>query len=184
MTTEANPEFPAGWDTTKVIPGNLVVPDDLSGEDIAPGIVATYEPRTPVLAKTGSAAMVVASVTGRACGLSARWFFTGARAVGFLGWRYVRAHDLQEVIGGMSKAGDWNKVDIVRKKRWRLLGWAAGIAASLNVAGWIALAKGAGMDAVWCCDGHPAHHHRRCHRRGRHPVRPLPGQPARARPHR
>jgi len=148
MTTEANHRLPADWDTTKVIPGELLIPDDLSGEDIAPGIVATYEPRTPVLAKTGSAAMVVASVTGRACGLSARWFFTGARAVGFLGWRYVRAHDLQEVIGGMSKAGDWNKVDIVRRKRWRLLGWAAGITASLNIAGWIALAAGAGMDAV------------------------------------
>jgi S-DNA-T family DNA segregation ATPase FtsK/SpoIIIE len=47
----------------------------------------------------------------------------------------------------MSKAGDWNKVDIVRKKRWRILGWAAGITAGLNLAGWIALASGAGMDA-------------------------------------
>lgn len=147
MTTEATPEFPADWDLTKVIPGELHVPDDLSGEDIAPGIVVPYEPRLPVLRTAGSAAMVVAATTGRACGLTARWFFTGTRAVGFLGWRYVRAHDLQEVIGGMSKAGDWNKVDIVRKKRWRLLGWAAGITVGLNLAGWIALASGAGMDA-------------------------------------
>lgn len=148
MTTEANPQLPADWDTSKVIPGSLVVPDDLSDEDIAPGIVVPYEPRTPVLARTGSAAMTVASVTGRACGLSARWFFTGARAVGFLGWRYVRAHDLQEVIGGMSKSGDWNKVDIVRKKRWRLLGWTAGAAAGLNLAGWWALVKFGGMAAL------------------------------------
>jgi S-DNA-T family DNA segregation ATPase FtsK/SpoIIIE len=147
MTTEATPEFPADWDLTKVIPGELHVPDDLSGEDIAPGIVVPYEPRLPALRTAGSAAMVVAATTGRACGLTARWFFTGTRAVGFLGWRYVRAHDLQEVIGGMSKAGDWNKVDIVRKKRWRILGWAAGITAGLNLAGWIALASGAGMDA-------------------------------------
>ncbi|MFD6556345.1 hypothetical protein, partial [Streptomyces sp. NPDC058398] len=91
---------------------------------------------------------VVASVTGRACGLSARWFFTGARAVGFLGWRYVRAHDLQEVIGGMSKSGDWNKVDIVRRKRWRLLGWTAGAVAGLNLAGWWALVKFGGMTAT------------------------------------
>lgn len=147
MTTEATPEFPADWDLTKVIPGELHVPDDLSGEDIAPGIVVPYEPRLPVLRTAGSAAMVVAATTGRACGLTARWFFTGARSVSFLGWRYVRAHDLQEVIGGMSKAGDWNKVDIVRRKRWRLLGWAAGITAGLNLAGWMALASGAGMDA-------------------------------------
>jgi len=147
MSLDTNPEFPADWDLTKVIPGELHVPDDLSGEDIAPGIVVPYEPRLPVLRTAGSAAMVVAATTGRACGLTARWFFTGTRAVGFLGWRYVRAHDLQEVIGGMSKAGDWNKVDIVRKKRWRILGWAAGITAGLNLAGWIALASGAGMDA-------------------------------------
>ncbi|MFE4818597.1 hypothetical protein ACFRFU_19620 [Streptomyces sp. NPDC056704] len=147
MSTDANHQMPADWDLTKVIPGELHVPDDLSGEDIAPGIVVPYEPRLPVLRTAGSAAMVVAATTGRACGLSARWFWTGARAVGFLGWRYVRAHDLQEVIGGMSKAGDWNKVDIVRRKRWRLLGWAAGITAGLNLAGWIALASGAGMDA-------------------------------------
>jgi S-DNA-T family DNA segregation ATPase FtsK/SpoIIIE len=147
MSLDTNPEFPADWDLTKVIPGELHVPDDLSGEDIAPGIVVPYEPRLPVLRTAGSAAMVVAATTGRACGLTARWFFTGARAVGFLGWRYVRAHDLQEVIGGMSKSADWNKVDIVRKKRWRILGWAAGITAGLNLAGWIALASGAGMDA-------------------------------------
>jgi len=148
MTTEATPEFPADWDLTKVIPGELHVPDDLSGEDIAPGIVVPYEPRLPVLRTAGSAAMVVAATTGRACGLTARWFFTGARAVGFLGWRYVRAHDLQEVIGGMSKSGDWNKVDMVRHRRWKFLGWAAGITAGLNIAGWIALAAGAGMDAI------------------------------------
>lgn len=62
-----------------MIPGELHVPDDLSGEDIAPGIVVPYQPRPAVLARTGSAAMVVAAKTGRACGLTARWFFTGSR---------------------------------------------------------------------------------------------------------
>jgi S-DNA-T family DNA segregation ATPase FtsK/SpoIIIE len=147
MSLDTNPEFPADWDLTKVIPGELHVPDDLSGEDIAPGIVVPYEPRLPVLRTAGSAAMVVAATTGRACGLTARWFFTGTRAVGFLGWRYVRAHDLQEVIGGMSKAGDWNKVDIVRKRRWKFLGWGAGAVAGLNLAGWWALVKFGGMTA-------------------------------------
>jgi S-DNA-T family DNA segregation ATPase FtsK/SpoIIIE len=147
MSLDAHPEFPADWDLDKVIPGELHVPDDLSGEDIAPGIVVPYEHRPPVLARTGSAAMVVAAKTGRACGLTAAWFFTGVRSVAWLGWRYVRAHDLQEVLGGMSKSGDWNKVDIVRRKRWRFLGWAAGITAGLNLTGWWALVKFGGMTA-------------------------------------
>ncbi|MCZ4510443.1 hypothetical protein O3Q52_20065 [Streptomyces sp. ActVer] len=148
MTTEATPEFPADWDTSKVIAGELVVPDDLSEEDIAPGILIPYEPGYPVLRTAGSAAMTVASVTGRACGLSARWFFTGAGAVGFLGWRYLRAHDLQEVLGGMNRGADWNKVEIVRKKRWKLLGWTGGITAGLNLAGWWALVKFGEMAAL------------------------------------
>jgi hypothetical protein len=148
MSLDQHSEFPADWDLSKVIPGELHVPDDLSGEDLAPGIVVPYEPRLPVLSKTGTAAMVVAARTGRACGLTARWFFTGARATAVLGWRYVRAHDLQEVLGGMNKAGDWNKVDIVRRRRWRFLGYAAGLTAGLNLAGWWALVKFAGMTAL------------------------------------
>ncbi|MGA5035114.1 hypothetical protein ACPB8P_31790 [Streptomyces cellulosae] len=151
MSLDQHPDFPADWDLAKVIPGELHVPDDLSGEDVedlAPGIVVPYEPRLPVLSKTGTAAMVAAARTGRACGLTARWFFTGARATTVLGWRYVRAHDLQEVLGGMNKAGDWNKVDIVRRRRWRFLGYAAGLTAGLNLAGWWALVKFAEMTAL------------------------------------
>ncbi|MFD5795619.1 hypothetical protein ACFWIO_19175 [Streptomyces diastatochromogenes] len=148
MSTDANHRLPADWDLDKVIPGELHVPDDLSDEDIPPGIVVPYESRPPVLAKTGSAAMVVAATTGRAMGLSARYFGIGARAVAFLGWRYVRAHDLQEVIGGMQKAGDWNKVDQVRHRRWKFLGWMGGITAGLNLTGWITLVAAADMDPV------------------------------------
>ncbi|MCX4232045.1 hypothetical protein [Streptomyces ortus] len=150
MSLDQQPEFPADWDTSKVIPGELHIPDDLSGEDIdiAPGIIVPYEPRTPVLAKTGTAAMTVAAVTGRACGLSARWFFTGARAVGFLGWRYVRAHDLQETLGGMSSGAHWNKVKMERHSRWRFLGWTSAVTAGLNLAGWWALVKFGGMTAL------------------------------------
>lgn len=148
MTTEATPEFPPGWDTSKVIAGELYVPDDLSGEDIAPGIVVPYEPRTPVLSKAGGATMVVVAKTARFSGLSVRYFGIGLASTVHLGWRYVRAHDLQEVLGGMSRGADWNKVDIVRKKRWRLLGWASGITASLNVAGWWALVKFGEMTAL------------------------------------
>ncbi|MEU9436580.1 hypothetical protein [Streptomyces sp. NPDC048252] len=148
MSLDQHPEFPAGWDLDKVIPGELHVPDDLSGEDIAPGIVVPYQPRPAVLSKAGSAAMVVVAKTGRACGLTARWFSTGAASVGFLGWRYVRAHDLQEVLGGMSKSSDWNKVDIVRKQRWKTLGWSTGFTAGLNLVGWWALVKFGGMTAL------------------------------------
>jgi S-DNA-T family DNA segregation ATPase FtsK/SpoIIIE len=148
MSLDQHPEFPNDWDLSKVIPGELHVPDDLSGEDLAPGIVIPYESRPAVLSKAGSASMVVAAKTGRAVGLSARYFGIGLRAASVLGWRYVRAHDLQEVIGGMQKKGDWNKVDEVRKKRWRLLGWASGITAGLNLSGWIALVTAADMDPV------------------------------------
>ena len=148
MSIDTPREFPADWDPDKVIEGELHVPDDLSDEDIPPGIVVPYKQRPPVLRKTGSAAMVAAAATGRAAGLSARYFGIGARAVAFLGYRYVRAHDLQEVIGGMQKASDWNRVDQVRHRRWKFLGWVGGITAGLNLSGWIALVAGAGMDPV------------------------------------
>jgi hypothetical protein len=148
MSLDAHPEFPADWDDSKVIPGELHVPDDLSDEDIPPGIVVPYTPRPPVLSKAGGAAMVVVAKTGRFTGLSVRYFGIGLKAVCHLGWRYVRAHDLQEVIGGMQKKGDWNKVDDVRKKRWKFLGWTAGVTAGLNLVGWWALVKFGGMTAT------------------------------------
>ncbi|MEV7364268.1 hypothetical protein [Streptomyces sp. NPDC091299] len=149
MSIETPREFPAGWDPDKVIPGELYVPDDLSEEDIPPGILLPYEPRSAVLTKTGGAAMVVAARTARFSGLSVRYFGIGLAAVTHLGWRYVRAHDLQEVMGGMQKKSDWNKVTETRHSRWKFLGRIAAITAGLNIAGWIALAAGTGMSAVW-----------------------------------
>ena len=159
MSLDQHPEFPADWDTSKVIPGDLVVPDDLSGEisddDIPPGMLIPYEPGYPMLRKTGSAAMVVASVTGRAVGLSARagwaagrWFGAGARAVSYLGWRYVRSHDYQEAIAGVTSSADWRRNEDLRHRRWKTLGWAAGITAGLNLAGWWALVKYGELAAV------------------------------------
>jgi S-DNA-T family DNA segregation ATPase FtsK/SpoIIIE len=158
VTTEFAPESAIGWDFTRVIKGEIVnepAAPAVDDDDIAPGIVETYEPTTPVLYRAGSAAMVVASVTGRAAGLSARgawvfggWFGHGLKAGTYLAYRYVRAHDLQETLGGMSKSADWNKVQIVRKSRWRFLGIAAGVTAALNLAGWWALVAGAGMTAL------------------------------------
>ncbi|TXS34334.1 hypothetical protein [Streptomyces sp. OR43] len=155
MTTETEPlTVPAGWDTSKVIPGQLVDRDDTE-DDIAPGIIEIIQPRTPMTRRAGSAAMVVAAATGRAVGLTARgswiaggWFWAGLRSSAYLGYRYVRAHDLQDVLGGMNKGTDWNKVQLARKSRWRFLGWSALGVAGLNLAGWIALVAGAGMTAL------------------------------------
>ncbi|MFD3814996.1 hypothetical protein ACFWRZ_08010 [Streptomyces rubiginosohelvolus] len=155
MSTEAEPlTVPAEW-TEHVIPGQLIHNADGTVDDIAPGVLIPFPDRTPVLSKAGSAAMVVASVTGRAVGLTAYgslvaggWFWAGLKAGTYLGYRYVRARDLQEVLGGMNKSADWNKVQQVRRSRWRFLGYAAGVTTALNVAGWIALVAGAGMTAL------------------------------------
>ncbi|MEU7032709.1 hypothetical protein ABZ958_03360 [Streptomyces sp. NPDC046237] len=145
--------FPSDWDTAKVIPGQLADPEP--ADDIAPGIVEVRPVRTPVLYRAGSAAMTVAAVTGRAVGLTARGIWTvgkpfavGTGSLAYLGYRYVRAHDLQEVLGGMAKGADWNKVQQTRKSRWKFLGWAAGGVAALNLTGWWALVAGAGMTAL------------------------------------
>ena len=145
--------LPAHWDPAKVIPGQLVEPE--LTDDIAPGIVEVRPARTPVLYRAGSAAMTVAAITGKAVGLTARgaWtiakpFGVGVGSIAYLGYRYVRAHDLQEVLGGMAKGADWNKVQQTRRSRWRFLGWSAGGALALNVAGWWALVAGAGMTAL------------------------------------
>src|SRR3546814_15590000 len=47
-----------------------------------------------------------------------------------LGWRYRRAHDHQEVLGGMKSGTDWTKVKQTRLSRWKFLGWTAGSARS------------------------------------------------------
>lgn len=149
MTTETEPlTVPSGWDLNKVIPGQLV-DHEPAVDDIAPGVMEVVPDRTPVLYRTASAAMTVAAVTGKAVGLTARgaWWIAKPLGVGFgamcyLGYRYVRAHDLQETLGGMQKGADWNKVQQTRRSRWRFLGWSAVATAALNVAGWIALSVG------------------------------------------
>ena len=153
-TETANPH---GFD--KVIPGQLLHPVETitfdAEDDIAPGVLEPFPDRRPVIRHASSAAMVVATVTGRAVGLSVRggmvfgsWLGAGFQAGVYLGWRYVRARDLQDVLGGMTKGADWNKVQQVRRSRWRFLAISAGITTALNLAGWIALVAGAGMTAL------------------------------------
>lgn len=148
-------DIPNDWDLSKVIPGQLVEVEKIDDEDIAPGVIEVRPERPVVLAKAGTAAMVVASYTGRAVGLTARsawtglgWFAAGTKAGCYLGYRYVRAHDLQETLGGMSKAADWNKVEQTRRSRWKFLGWTAAAVGAMNLAGWWALVAGAGMTAL------------------------------------
>ena len=137
------------WDWSRVVPGETIqIPAVEGDDDIAPGILEVVPDRTPVVYRAGSAAMVVASKTGRMAGLSARgagtfglWFGAGAKAMAQLGYRYIRAHDLQEALGGVTKGSDWNKVEHVRRARWRTLGWLTGGTAGCNLAGWWALVK-------------------------------------------
>lgn len=144
-TTPSTQPDPA-WE--KVIAGELVTKEAEPDDDIAPGIIEVRPAHNPAVYRAGSAAMVVAARTGRFCGLTARWFFTGAQATSVLGWRYIRAHDLQEVLGGMSKGSDWSKVEMTRRARWKTLGWAAAVTAGLNLAGWWALVKFADLAAT------------------------------------
>lgn len=159
MSTDMErPTFPADWDFTRVVKGRIVEPEPAADEDeddIAPGILEVRPNRTPVLYRSASAAMVVAATTGRALGLTARgtgtiasWFGEGAKSTCVLGYRYVRAHDHQEVLGGMSSAADWGKIERTRKNRWRTLSIGAGIATALNLTGWWALVKYAGLSAL------------------------------------
>ncbi|MFE3657257.1 hypothetical protein [Streptomyces sp. NPDC059165] len=145
-------DTPAYWDLTKVVPGQLADPEPET-DDVAPGVLEVRPATAPVLYQARTAAMVVASVTGRAIGLTARgtWavakpFGVGVGSACYLGYRYVRAHDLQETLGGMTSAGDWSKVAETRRSRWRFIGWTAVATAALNVAGWITLAATTSMD--------------------------------------
>lgn len=155
MSTEAEPlTVPAEW-TEKVIPGQLIHNADGTVTDIAPGVLVPFPDRTPVLRQAGSAAMVVASATGRAVGLTAYgslvaggWFWAGLKAGTYLGYRYVRGRDVMDYIGGVSSKADLNFVKRERRARWKLLGVSAGITAGLNLAGWWALVAQAGMTAL------------------------------------
>jgi hypothetical protein len=155
VSTETGPlTIPDGWDMAKVIPGSLVEPD-AGDDDIAPGVIEVVPDRTPVLYRVGSTAMTVVSYTGRFVGLTARgaWtvlhpFGVGSAAMCHLAYRYVRAHDAIEDIGGKTSKADVRMIKQERQGRWKLLGWSAAAAATLNLAGWWALVRYAGMTAL------------------------------------
>ncbi|MFD9223792.1 hypothetical protein ACFWDI_28265 [Streptomyces sp. NPDC060064] len=155
MSTDIEPgTLPIDWDISKVISGQLVEPE-VDEDDIAPGVIEVVPDRTPVLYTAGSYAMTVVSYTGRAVGLTARgawWvakpFGVGSAAMCHLGYRYVRAHDVIEDIGGKTSKADVRMIKQERRERWKLLGWSAAATAALNLAGWWALVKYAGLTAL------------------------------------
>lgn len=159
MSTDyaAAPTNPHGFE--KVIPGQVIHPAEPATaeveDDIAPGVLLPFPDRRPVIRHTRSAAMVVASVTGRAVGLTAYgslvaggWFWAGLKAGSYLGYRYVRGRDIMEYIDGVTSKADLNYLKRERHSRWKFLGYAAITTAALNLAGWIALVAGAGMTAL------------------------------------
>lgn len=146
---------PIDWDLSKVIPGQLVTPEAADDEDdIAPGVLEIRPSYPPVFRQAGSAAMVVAAITGKAIGITARatwigsvWFGAGFKAGCVLGWRYLRAHDHQEVLGGMKSGTDWTKVKQTRLSRWKFLGWAALATPIIDLLGWWAITAWADIPA-------------------------------------
>ncbi|MFE2326116.1 hypothetical protein ACFXD5_19675 [Streptomyces sp. NPDC059385] len=149
---------PINWDLSKVIPGEVVTPEPAADgeDDIAPGVLEVRPSYPPVLRKAGGAAMVVAAVTGKAIGITARatwtgskWFGAGFGAGCLLGWRYVRAHDHQEVLGGMTSGADWNKVKQTRLSRWKFLGWTALVTPVVDLLGWWAITAFADIPAAY-----------------------------------
>lgn len=147
---------PIDWDLSKVIPGEVVTPEPADEEDdIAPGVLEVRPSYPPVLRKAGGAAMVVAAVTGKAIGITARatwigsvWFGAGFKAGCVLGWRYLRAHDHQEVLGGMKSGTDWTKVKQTRLSRWKFLGWTALATPIIDLLGWWAITAWADIPAA------------------------------------
>lgn len=133
------------------IPGELVEVED----DLAPGVIEYYTPGPSKLARTASATMVAATYTARGAGVTARhtwkltrWFAHGVRSATFLGYRYVRAHDHQEVIGGRKNGADWNKVERTKRERWTLLAKLAAAVGLVDLSSWWALVAEAHMTAL------------------------------------
>lgn len=152
MSIDMSPEDAAfleevDWDPSKIVPGEVIeVPSD--DPDIAPGRIEVIADRPLAIYRGGSAAMTVASVTGRAVGLSAKYAGTGFKHTSILAWRYLRAHDLRDALGGVTSGTDFNKVKDERRRRWWTLGWTAVGTAILDAVGWWSLVEYAEMTAI------------------------------------
>lgn len=136
-------------DTTKpprVIPGELVE-HDTDEDDIAPGTIIYVPSRRPLVSRAGSAAIVAASATSRGGWNITRWLCHGLASTLHLGYRYVRAHDHIEALGGMDGT-KWTRVHQTRRNRWKTLGWLTGSTAVADLLAWWGLDSGAGWDSM------------------------------------
>jgi S-DNA-T family DNA segregation ATPase FtsK/SpoIIIE len=116
-------------------------------DDLAPGVIEYVPYRRPVVSRSASAAMVAASATGRGGWAVTRWLCHGLAASTILGWRYVRAHDHIESLGGMD-GPKWSKVHQTRHQRWGFLGKLAGGLTLADLLAWWGLDQGAGFGTL------------------------------------
>jgi len=135
-----------GFDKTpRVIPGELVEHD--TDDDIPPGTIIYVPYKRPLVSRAGSAAMVAAGATSRGGWNVTKWLCHGLASTLHLGYRYVRAHDHIESLGGMDGA-KWNRVHQTRRNRWKTLGWLTGGTAVADLLAWWGLDAGAGWDSM------------------------------------
>lgn len=131
----------------EVVPQTAAPTADDAEDDIAPGEIEWVPYRRPVLSRTGSAALVVVGATAGGGWAVTRWLCHGLAATTHLGYRYVRAHDVQEDIGGKTTKSDLMLVKRERQARWRVLGWLAGGVALADLVSWWALDAFAGFSS-------------------------------------
>jgi len=144
---------PDGTGSEGVVLAEFVDADE-PGEDIAPGVIEFVPYREARVTRAGSAAMVAAVATARGAGLTARlagrivrYFSHGTRSTAYLGYRYVRAHDHIEALGGMN-GPSWRKVHDTRARRWRVLGWTFGSLTAADLFSWAAITGWAHVPAL------------------------------------
>jgi S-DNA-T family DNA segregation ATPase FtsK/SpoIIIE len=98
---------------------------------------------------TGAAVVVArkANVVARCGWTGTRWFGYGSWHGGKLAWRYVRAHDRIEDLGGTG-GQNWRRIDDVRARRWRVLGWSTAGTAVGDLLAWWAMTAQAHLPAL------------------------------------
>lgn len=111
---------------------------------VAPG----FTPDKPAPARTGSAAMVAARATARSLGTTARHLTTGTAGTGRAGWRYLRAHDIDDKIGGASTTHELDYVHGIRRKRWITAAATTGGGVVVSLGAWVGMVAGLSFTAI------------------------------------
>lgn len=77
-----------------------------------------------------------------------RWTGSGTRATTVLAYRYVRALDVQEDIGGKTSKSDYKLVKSERRDRWKVIGITALSTLAVDVGAWVAMVRYAHIPAL------------------------------------